>query len=276
MKVKSLLLLTIAVTLCLSIFVVSASTEGYLTDSLVGFFDGSNNQGDKHDKDSETWKDLSGKGNDITVVLDENNKWNDNGYFNDSTKVRLPDAFKDVVNGDEFTVEIVMNNIDMKGLHYNTVMNCDNDAFALFRRESDEIIMFKNGSNPRPQSAGNTAPGFLGSKVTLTVTLKLGEEVALYINGEKIDAKDAPANLGANSMFFGHDSPDKNYSADYEFIRFYNRELTADEIAKNYAQDVKEPENPSTDVSIAFLFYTIAVLGLAGVAYKASKRKVEG
>ena len=44
MKIKRIALLTLAAIICFSMFMVSASTKGYVTDGLVGFFDGSNNQ----------------------------------------------------------------------------------------------------------------------------------------------------------------------------------------------------------------------------------------
>ncbi|HOA32621.1 MAG TPA: hypothetical protein PKM70_11945, partial [Clostridia bacterium] len=174
MKIKRIALLTLAAIICFSMFMVSASTKGYVTDGLVGFFDGSNNQGNKHDKQSTTWKDLSGTGNDITVKLDDKCKWNDNGYFNDSTRIYLPQALTDLINSNEFTVEIVLNTFKSKGLHYNPIMNCDNDMFSLFRRIGDEVMQFKNNGNPRPTSETGVALDYLSERVTLTITYQVG------------------------------------------------------------------------------------------------------
>lgn len=271
MKLKSFLALVIAVSLCLSLFIVTASTDGYVTDGLVGFFDGSNNSGGSQKKDTTTWKDLSGKNHDITVILDDKCKWNDDGYFNDSTKVELPQELTDVINSEEFSVEIVLDDFTSKGLHYNPIMNCDNDYFSLFRRISDEVIEFKNKSNPRPATGAGVALDYLSSRVTLTITFKVGGESTLYINGEKIDSKVANGTIDADRMFFGHDDATRNFSATYEYLRFYDRELTADEVAKNYNEDIKS-DNPATDVSIAPLFIMIVALGFAGTVYNANKR----
>ncbi|NLN03759.1 MAG: LamG domain-containing protein [Clostridiaceae bacterium] len=273
MKIKRIALLTIAVIMCLSVFMVSASTKGYVTEGLVGFFDGTNNQGNKHDKQSTTWKDLSGSGNDITVILNEKCKWNDNGYFNDSTRIYLPQALTDLINSNEFTVEIVLNTFTSKGLHYNPIMNCDNDMFSLFRRIGDEVMQFKNNGNPRPTSLTGVALGYLSERVTLTITYKVGGKSTMYINGEKIDSQNANVAVGADRMFFGHDDETRNFSTNYEYIRFYNRELSADEVSKNYNEDLKAA-NPTTGVTATF-FYMAMTLGLAGTAFKGLKKKAD-
>ncbi len=271
MKLRTLFALTVVVIICLTMTMASAQTKGYVTDGLVGFFDGSNNQGNKHDKQSTTWKDLSGSGNDITVILNDKCKWNDNGYFNDSTKVYLPQSLTDVINGKEFTVEIVLDNFTAKGTDFNTIMNCDNDNFSLFRRVANNVMEFKNNTNARPVSKAGTGLDYLTSRVTLTITYKVGGKSTMYINGELIDSKDAVNAIGANKMFFGHDNSTRNFSADYEYIRFYNRELSAEEVAKNYNEDLKAA-NPATGVGAALLYMTMT-LGLAATAYKDTKKR---
>ncbi len=273
MKLRTLIVFTVVAIMCLSMIMASAQTKGYVTEGLVGFFDGSNNLGNKHDKESTTWKDLSGSGNDITVILNEKCKWNDNGYFNDSTKVYLPQSLTDLINSNEFTVEIVLDNFTAKGNDFNTIMNCDNDWFSLFRRVSNNVMEFKNSQNPRPVSKGGTGLDYLTSKVTLTVTYKVGGKSTLYINGEKIDSKDANTAIGADKMYFGHDHASRNFSADFEYIRFYNRELSANEVSKNYSEDLKA-SNPTTGVVTTF-FYMAMTLGLAGTAFKGMKSKEE-
>ena len=90
---------------------------------------------------------MSNSNNDITVILNDKCKWNDNGYFNDSTKVYLPQSLTDLINSNEFTVEIVLNNFTAKGYEFNTIMNCDNDNFSLFRRVANNVMEFKNNTN---------------------------------------------------------------------------------------------------------------------------------
>jgi hypothetical protein len=271
MKLRTLIVFTVVAIMCLSMIMASAQTKGYVTEGLVGFFDGSNNLGNKHDKESTTWKDLSGSGNDITVILNEKCKWNDNGYFNDSTKVYLPQSLTDLINSNEFTVEIVLNNFTAKGYEFNTIMNCDNDNFSLFRRVANNVMEFKNNTNARPVSLGGTGLDYLASRVTLTITYKVGGKSTMYINGELIDSKNAVNAIGANKMFFGHDNSTRNFSADYEYIRFYNRELSAEEVSKNYSEDLKAA-NPTTGVAASF-FYMAITFGLAGAAYKGMKKR---
>ena len=270
MKLRKLILFTVAAVICLSMVMASASTEGYVTDGLVGFFDGASNQGTKHDKASTTWKDLSGKGNDITVNLAEETKWTDTGFFVDSRKVFLPDTFVDLVNSDEFTVEIVLDNFTSKGTAWNPLMNCDNDSFSIFRRIDDDIVMFKNTTNDRPETPAGVALDYLSSRTTITITYEVGGKSTMYINGEYVDSKDALDAIDADNLFIGHDDFRRTYSVNYEGIRFYNKVLTAEQISKNYDADVKA-SNPTTGVASS-IFYMVATLGFAGTVCNGMKK----
>ncbi len=45
MKLRTLIVFTVVAIMCLSMIMASAQTKGYVTEGLVGFFDGSNNLG---------------------------------------------------------------------------------------------------------------------------------------------------------------------------------------------------------------------------------------
>lgn len=273
MKIKftRFVILTVILTLGLCAVMSSAKTTGYVTDGLVGFFDGDDNANGSQDKQSATWKDLSGKGNDITVTLNDNNFWKDNGYHLDSIEVPIPNALRDVINSNEFTVEVVLDNFESKGRDFNTIVNCTNDMFSLFRRISNDVIEFKNNSNQRPVTGGNKGLNYLSTQVTLTITYKVGGESTLYINGEKIDSKPATVAIGADNMFFGHKDATRNFIADYESLRFYDKALTAEQIATNYNQDIAT--NPSTDVSLNTMFSLIVLLASAVVILRVMQNK---
>ena len=69
---------------------------------------------------------------------------------------------------------------------------------------------------------------------TIAVTFKLGEKISLYSDGELISQTDAKGTLEAVSEFFiGHNDPNKSYDATVRSLRFYNRALTAEELAAN-------------------------------------------
>ena len=99
MRIRNLAVFSIVIVLLLSFLATSASTSGYVTDGLVALYGGNRNQGNKHDKQSTIWKDLSGNNNDISLTMGDNVKWEDNGLFLDTIKVYLPDVIKDTING---------------------------------------------------------------------------------------------------------------------------------------------------------------------------------
>ena len=84
MRIRNLAVFSIVIVLLLSFLATSASTSGYVTDGLVALYGGNRNQGNKHDKQSTIWKDLSGNNNDISLTLGDNVKWEDNGLFLDT------------------------------------------------------------------------------------------------------------------------------------------------------------------------------------------------
>lgn len=128
MKFKKYITLVVVALMIFSAFSVAAAPTGYVTNGLVGLFQGNLNQGTSHNKQTTTWKDLSGKNNNFTVITDSQNYWTDNGYFVDSTKVHLPDVFVDLVNSNEFTTELVLNNFASLTTAWNPLLNCDNDS----------------------------------------------------------------------------------------------------------------------------------------------------
>lgn len=72
---------------------------------------------------------------------------------------------------------------------------------------------------------------FLSSKVTITITFKKGEKVRMYVNGELIGEENAVYSLDADNLFIGHDDSRRLSKLTYEGLRFYNRALTAAEVA---------------------------------------------
>lgn len=269
-KITRFIILTMIISIGLCMMLSSAKTTGYVTDGLVGFFDGDDNSNGTHNKQATVWKDLSGKGNDITVVLNETNFWEDNGYHLDTIEIPIPNAIRDAINGSEFTVEVVLDHFQTKGRDFNTFVNCNNDMFSLFRRIGNDVIEFKNNSNARPVTGAGEGLNYLKSQVTLTITYKVGGESTLYINGEKIMSKPATVAIGADSMFFGHKDATRNFSADYECLRFYNKELTAAQVSQNYNQDVAV--NPTTGVEANLIYFAI-ILASAFVLYRVVLKK---
>lgn len=232
-----------AIILCLAMMLaitatVSAET-GYVTSGLVGQFSGSTFSG-------TTWTDLSGKGNDIDVTVDADSKFANGAYLNHSIKVNLPTAFVDVIKADEWTVEIQFGDIESVGTSWNTFLNSTNDAISVFRHVGNDNFVLKNvradGENPRPVAA-------LGledlKNTTIAITFKVGGDCIIYSDGVEI-VKTAPTGaLNVQDLYFGHDDPLKSHNTEYKSLRFYDRALTALEVAQNYNADNAEPSDTS-------------------------------
>ena len=215
--------------------------DNYVKEGLEALYSGKDNTGDGLNSYATTWKDLSGKGLDITVVNDNTNYFTENGYRFKNIKTMLPAKITDIVNGDEYTVEIVVGAIDPIGANFQTLMNSENDYFALFRRVPGDFIEFKASSNIRPKVAGGL--DFVKDS-TITITSKLGGKVKMYIDGVLIGEGACTVKNAANAMFFGWPDVDaagaatnKNFGADYKGMRFYSKELTADQVAANAKAD---------------------------------------
>ena len=249
---------------------VSANTAGYVTDGLVAFYDGSDNLNGSHNKQSTVWKDSSGKANEVKVPLGDENKWTDNAFHLDSTKISFSDAIENLIKGDEFTFECVLDNFISIGSDFNTIIISENDNFHLFRRVSNDTIELKFKNNKRPITGENLGLSYLSSQVTITITFKLGGELIMYINGQKISAKPATVTTASNEIFFGNDHEKKTCAADIKSIRFYNKELTEAQITQNYNKDIGK--NPGTGSSIIIPYLT-AVMAFTASAHSVSLRR---
>ena len=181
---------------------------GYIKEGLVILYEGNYNTEDGLNAESTTWYDLSGNGNHTTdLVLGDNCKFTDKGLWVDSVRVLLTDVALDTINSEAFTVEFRVNEITIMGTNYATLVNANNDAFALYYDVNTTNLAFKNGANARP---------------------KLGDALEYVAEAEPTDL------LGAESpMFLCHDSSAKKYSGYITSFRVYNSALDEDEILHN-------------------------------------------
>lgn len=226
----------------------------YVTDGLVSLYSGISNTAEGYNPDSTVWADLV-SGNDLNMKINEKNYFTREGFHLNSARNYFPQAIVDLVNGNEFTVEMYLGDLESLGESFNTFINSSNDNFSLFRRISNNVIEFKfagNAGSERPVvSEGLDA--FANSVVT--VTYKVGGNTTIYVDGVACASKSSPKAMGANDLFLGHDESSRNYDTTFRSVRFYNRELTAQEVAANAKADgvygtSVEPNNPGY-ISIA-------------------------
>ena len=251
----------------------AAATDGYVTDGLEAFYDAAENT------EATTWKDLSGKGNDIVDLPNTDTcKFVDGAYLNTATKVYFPSGIPAIINEkDAWTTEFVFGSIELTGTTWGTLANCNNDYYSLFYGVGLNSIILKNQSNARPTFALEGGIQDLANK-TVSVTFEKGVASKIYIDGVEVASAVPEIALAiGDNFFFGHSDAAKSHTTEYKAMRFYSRALTADEIAKNVAADkaVDAPETsePATTPEVdppatgdgAMVFAFIALVAMAGV-----------
>ncbi len=256
--IKRICSFALAFTMILSCFgFMSFAEDEIVKDGLEAWYDGKNNTKNGHNADSLVWEDLAGD-NDITVIKDEKNYFTSDAYHLNSTKHNFPLALLDLVNGNEFTVELRLGEVKKIGGSFATFINSsENDNFALFLRHSGDYVEFKSTSNARPKVTGGMD---YVTNSTLTITFKAGGKCSMYIDGILIGATNVSSKIGAKGdLFFGHMESGKTHEADYRGMRFYSRALSSDEVVQNAKADgtydpslVKNPyasvAQPSTNI----------------------------
>ncbi len=204
----------------------------YVSEGLVSMYLGG---------EGGTWIDVIGPHN-VKLTLNGGNYLSVEGLHLDSVRQFFPQAIVDLVNGDEFTVEMAMKDFAPLGTTYNTFMNSSDDAFALFRQcdGSNDFLMMKWAGKPaafRPKTENGMLP-LLSGQATLSLTFKVGGEVTIYVNGAEVATYEGVDSvMGAGDLYIGHDQASRNFKTLFTSVRFYNVALTADQIAANAAVD---------------------------------------
>ncbi len=207
---------------------VPAAEETVVTDGLFAHYDAAQHG------DGDVWKDLSGNGYDFEIDLDDTNYWTDNSLHVDSARNYFADEIVDLVNGDAFTAEIALGELEFPGTSYISFIISDNDNFSLFLRTNGDFIEFKSAGNSRPKVADGE---FYANNATVAVTFDLGGEIRMYVDGECIGVGAATEHIGADTLFLGHNDGARNWLGDVYGIRFYDRALTEKEIFQNASSD---------------------------------------
>ena len=209
-----------------------AAAGEIVTSGLVANFEGSYG---KANGEPDVWKD-SVKGYELEAALDDNNYWTDNAFHVDSAYNYFPDEIVELVNGEKFSVEIALGELELPGTSYISFIISDNDNFSLFNRVDGDYIEFKAASNERPKVPGGAD---YANNSTLTVTFDLDSDVVLYVDGVEIGRAMTTATIDADTLFLGHYDAARNWIGDVYGIRFYDRALTAEEVAQNAAYDAQ-------------------------------------
>ena len=203
----------------------------YVTDGLVSLYSGMNSGAD-----DAVWEDLVGD-NDLPITINDKNYFTEEGLLAEGTQHYFPQAIVDLVNGNEFSVELSFGDFTSIGGSFNTFLNSRNDNFALFRRNANDNLEFKWAGKPgeaRPKVGDGLN---LIDNGVITVTYKVGGACRVYADGELLAEVSCDTAMGADNLFIGHEDASKMFSTIYRSIRFYNRELTPAEVKTNAKAD---------------------------------------
>ena len=251
---KRILSLIVVATMLLGCFTITTFAAGktdIVREDLVVWYDASNNSNGTQDHDATVWKDLTGNGNHMTVKTDENNYWTDNAFHVTNNPTYFPDAVVDIVNGEEYTFEMILGEVNFNATNWITLMSSDNDEFALFVRvpnggDTDDNLEFKyNDKNQDRPKMDDGAELLNNSTMAVTFTMVEGEDplCTIYVNGVAL-ASGVPEHTNiADTLMWGHDNPQRAWTGDVYGFRFYNRCLTPEEIADNASADEKNYRN---------------------------------
>lgn len=206
----------------------------YVKDGLVHCYSGTMNTRKGHDNNATVWEDLV-SGYDVKVKVTDGTHFVDDGLYVNSETTYFPDKVVSVLEGDEFTVEMLLGDFKSLGTNYNDILSSGNEHINLFRRNSENVLELKSLNNGRIK-----IPNCLNSiqNALITITYKQGEFARVYINGElKGELEAAEGSLGIGDLYIGHAAADSCSETVFRSIRFYDRALTDGECAANAAAD---------------------------------------
>ena len=247
----------VAMTLVLACFAAlcisaSAATKtDIVRDGLVVWYDASNNSNGIQEYEATVWKDLTGNGNHMPVKIDENNYWTDNAFHVTNNPTYFPDAVVDVVNSEQYTFEMVLGEVDFTATNWITLMCSDNDEFSLFIRvpngtDTDDNLEFKYNDKNQDRPKVDDGAEMLNNS-TFTVTFDMTDPAygicTVYVNGVVV-ASGVPQHTNiADTLMWGHSSPQRAWGGDVYGFRFYDRCLSPEEVAANSSADERNYRN---------------------------------
>ncbi len=216
--------------------VIEPVEHDYVEDGLVAYYSGTQSTRAGHDKDSAKWEDLVG-GHDMTITKNADNYFSDTGLRSKGSKHNFPQAVVDTVNGESFTIEILLGDFVSVGNEFNTFINGSGDEIALFRRNSVDELELKFQINAGVRIKVKDCLNLLQNSL-ITITYTQNDVVRLYVNGELMgETPTINGSLGASDLFIGHSAQNKMFDTTYRSVRFYDRALTAEEVAANAVVD---------------------------------------
>ena len=216
-------------------YTVAPFDQSELQSTVVCDFDVSDNSGMGYDDQSDIWADLSGKGNDMDISLDSNTYWTANGLYvkGSSNVTTLPAAAASALNGDKFTFEFVVSNVNAanSGLCASIFGNVK-DKFALYKViGSNNVYLKMPGWRSILRRPHQTVSAINGHHNIITVD-RLGGGMQWYIDGVLVSdlAYSTDTEIPAITLI-----TEANNSAVYKKIKVYGYCVNASQAAAIYS-----------------------------------------
>ena len=200
----------------------------YITDGLIAMWDGEwNAGGGVHDTDSVMWKDLAGR-NDIFL-------WNTECQFYENflkTTASQNCAVLRKINGDYIvTIEAVVRLYGNNGLVVAQFSRLDSGGKWLGFR-ADGSVNFSSSSSCAFVDSITSIHSYSGVNA-----FGVFEDSRIRIDGELMITNGHGMSWGGNDVTSINSIATKYSVTDIYCMRIYSRELSADEVAENYAID---------------------------------------
>ena len=225
----------------------------YIQDGLIGWWDGVENAGmGLHDSSTNRWVDLTGGGNDFLLPA-SGMKFEVNGLHKTAAGVCATNRVRAT---DVLTIEEAVSGIPSSGW-VNAVFLGRNQTITFRNEENGRRQYFFDNNNLKWNMAGQP------DEVTVSVTYadKDGTKTgtAFYLNGALPDNGEifgdgmywTEADGFRNTMTIGGRKSDNGDTKIYGYtvhgLRFYDRQLTAGEVAYNHAVDLRRYHGRSAE-----------------------------
>ena len=207
----------------------SPTAKSYVQNGLIAMWDGIENAGwGVHDPETTVWKDLSGTGNDLTLM---------NGAHFDANSL---------ITAARNSVSALLSTT----LPYATIEIC---AFFDASRNSSQLVCFGNSVDAQRMMCcdpkqiqcynGTFVITVSESKSKRTWAATYSSAAAPYIDGQlatgTVSANKWDYRTGTFGLSGSSNYSSWNFVGNYYCVRLYSRALTAEEIAANYAIDKK-------------------------------------
>jgi len=211
---------------------VSTATPTIVTDGLQLYLDAGITA--SYPGTGTTWNDLSGKGNNLTLVNGPVWSSSDGGYF-------TFDGVNDYVSNLNFTTQFSGSNFTYVGvLRYDNKSNSYHNIFDTYNSVNPMLWVNTASKLEADQSAGYTsALSYTGQtiQVAMSHSNTAGEGVKLYVNGTYLGgntaAQGAIGNNGRISIYRRESSGNWYKGRGYNLM-MYNKVLSASEVLQNY------------------------------------------